>query len=268
MRLPSPRVPRRGYPELLVGDDPRELRFDGSGASSATTPIAPARLCPARNAEASTSRFSGSCSAKLFRTLRARLRRTQRLSATGGTKARNDPEGPRSTALRARRARARREDRDPHIRLGLCRCGRRPRPGEALHPAPAATALALPAHRRQQMVDLLPPLVALVRREVTNSPSLATSSLFGAEAPERAKGEREEHRRAPREAGPAATTASARRGTPACMEPPSPSRGCVPERDGLQVHRLRSRQRRSRRVCAVDRYRRRYSFASWKPSSS
>ena len=34
-------------------------RLDGSGASSATTPIAPARLWPARRADARTSRFSG-----------------------------------------------------------------------------------------------------------------------------------------------------------------------------------------------------------------
>ena len=71
-------------------------RLEGSGASSATTPIAPARLCPARSAEASTSRFSGSCSPNSFRTLRA-LPRTTRLRTIGGTIARMNQKGPRST---------------------------------------------------------------------------------------------------------------------------------------------------------------------------
>ena len=86
-----------GMPSCSSVTTRRNSRFDGSGASSATTPIALARLCPARSAEASTSRFSGSCSPKSFRILRALLR-TKRFSAIGGTMQSTNQNGPRATA--------------------------------------------------------------------------------------------------------------------------------------------------------------------------
>ena len=92
------------HAELLLGEHPLELALGRLGASSATTASAPTRLCPARSAEASTSRLSGSCSAK-----RAALARTfaedHRARRTAATRPSRMPTGPsRQTRDRTTRA--------------------------------------------------------------------------------------------------------------------------------------------------------------------
>ena len=163
-------------PELLVGDDPRNSRFDGSGASSATTPIAPARLWPARSADASTSRFSGSCSANSCRCFRARLR-TKMLSAIGGHQE-HEPDGRIRTPPITPTTRPTATDAQT-IRVGsnlICA---------------TSTSSANPSiHRKLRLRCFWAPTAASRRStsfrrsaarssgNVTNSPRRATSSLF------------------------------------------------------------------------------------------
>ena len=105
---PSPRAPRRaGSRAARPSRRDVNSRFDGSGASSATTPIAPARLWPARSADASTSRFSGSCSPKSLSDL-ARPVADEQVERDRRDDGEHDPDRADQSARRRRRARARR----------------------------------------------------------------------------------------------------------------------------------------------------------------
>ena len=201
-------------------------RFDGSGASSATTPIAPARLWPARSADARTSRFSGSCSPNVVAGLpglradvevqhdrrREAEDRPQRMDQ-GAADQRDhqagehaEPEHPRGIAVDLRDVDSPRAKPSSHRQLRFASC---------------------PGSRREQRVDLLPTLRACSSAgSVTNSPSRSTSALFE----RRLKSERTVKKTRPNDdrddqrAG-AATTGSACRRTPARRDRRCRSRG-------------------------------------------
>ena len=161
-------------------------RFDGSGASSATTPIAPARLCPARSADASTSRFSGSCSPKSFRTL-PRLAADVEVERDRRDDAEDDPERAEQHARDHGRAASPAKTDSQTILLGSCSI------------CATSTSSEKPSIQRQlrfrcfcwptaseQRVDLLAPLGrALLRRQRDEVAEARDERLVGAKAPER-----------------------------------------------------------------------------------
>ena len=109
----------RLHAELLLGEDPRNSLFEGSGASSATTVRAPTRLWPARSAEVSTSRLSGSCSAKArrLRVIRLRIQARTMNGTARPIRAPNDPEDEAEDRHRENRRHRRSGSRPGSARL-------------------------------------------------------------------------------------------------------------------------------------------------------
>ena len=222
-------------------------RFDGSGASSATTPIAPARLWPARSAEASTSRFSGSCSANSLRTL-AGAAADDDVEHDGGHDGEEDPERAEQDAGKDRRGRSPARTESQIILVG-----------SRLICATSTSSANPSSHRNSRRcfswstaassasTSLRLSTARSSAGSVTKSPRRETSALFDAEAPERAHGECDEAEHdQDDERHAAARTASARRGTPACRGRPCPSEGSGTRRRPAPRRRGRPRRRRSR----------------------